>query len=214
VITPLLWTNLEPRQPDLPTYQYGEGPSADYEPGGARCEPAVLAAIRDNRKAAAERERCSDAAEEHRLKSDDLVQQTRAANAADQSARTNYDLARMALWGTIGGFLTLIAASLAAYYARDAAKASRETVTAFVAVERPRLVPGLDGCWYDEEKTYLALKAENVGKTSAYVDRLYYNVLEGPIPNRPFRLVDQVARDKSPAPAAILTDIKHFQSPL
>jgi hypothetical protein len=31
----------------------------------------------------------------------------------------------MALWGTIGGFLTLIAASLAAVYAREAAIEAR-----------------------------------------------------------------------------------------
>lgn len=125
VIAALLWAGLRPREPDLPAYQYGERASADYQPGGAGCQPRQLASLADKGKAASERKRCADATEQHRLQREDLIQQTRAADAAQAQAATNYDLARMALWGTIGGFLTLIAASLAAVYAREAAIEAR-----------------------------------------------------------------------------------------
>jgi hypothetical protein len=99
----------------------------------------------------------------------------------------------MAIWGTIGGFLTLIAASLAAYYARDAAQASRATVKAFVAVERPRLVLSFGAARQDGETTYITVFAENVGKTSAFVENAHYNVLEEPYPDRPFRNVHEIS---------------------
>lgn len=124
VVSLLLFASLEPRQPHFPAYEYGKPTSADYQAGGRGCEPSVLASIRDNGQAARERKRCAEAAEEHRLKREDLVQQTRAADAAQAQATLNFDLARMALWGTIGGFLTLIAAGVAAYFAREASRAS------------------------------------------------------------------------------------------
>jgi len=128
VIAALLWADLRPREPDLPAYQHSEGASADYQAGGAGCEPSALAAIRNNGEATRERKRCAEAAEEHRLKSDNLIQQTRAADAAQAQAITAYDNAKMGLWGTVGGFLTLIAAALAAYYAREAAGAARDAL--------------------------------------------------------------------------------------
>jgi hypothetical protein len=122
VITPALWFQLQPRKPNLPRYEYAERATENYYPGGGSCEPSVLAAIRDNRVAARERERCSEQTEEYRLKSDDLVQQARAADAAQAQAQTAYELAWMSVYATIGGFLTLIAAATAAFYARDAAR--------------------------------------------------------------------------------------------
>jgi hypothetical protein len=128
VISTLLWIGLQPGQPNLPAYQYGERASAQYQAGGAGCDPRALSTIRDDRKAARQRKRCAEATEEHRLKSEDLVQQTRAADAAQAQAVTAYDIARMTLWGTVGGFLTLIAAGLAAFYAREAALAARDAL--------------------------------------------------------------------------------------
>ena len=187
IIAAALWVGLQPRQPDLPTYQYGERKSADYQAGGTSCDPRALASIRDSGKAATERKRCADAAEEHRLKSEDLVQQARAADAAQAQAWTNYDLARMALWGTIGGFLTLIAASLAAYFAREAAKATRDTVNVFTEVERANIVVTLGtfeewGGFYDpatgttgtnptEERLSFSVSAHNVGRSTAIIMR-------------------------------------------
>lgn len=126
IVSALLWAALEPRKPNLPGYQHRESANAEYRPGGGSCQPNVLAAIRDDSKAASERQRCAEATEDNRLKRENLIQQSRAADAAQAQAIINYDLARMAMWGTIGGFLTLIAAAVAAYFARDASRASWE----------------------------------------------------------------------------------------
>jgi hypothetical protein len=190
VISALLFAGLNPREPDLPAYQYGERASADYQSGGASCEPRALAAIRDNGKAAVERKRCAEAAEEHRLKREDLVQQARAADAAQAQTWLNFYLARMALWGTIGGFLTLIAASLAAFYARDAAKASRGSLQAFISAEDAHLVLDLvlgvfgstttaDGVTTTHYTFHATLT--NVGRAAARLQQLIISSVEGSI---------------------------------
>lgn len=188
IISALLFVGLNPREPNLPAYHYGERASADYQTGGASCDPRALATIRDNGKATIERKRCAEAAEEHRLKSEDLVQQARAADAAQAQTWLNFYLARMALWGTIGGFLTLIAASLAAFYARDAAKASRGSLQAFVAAEDAHLVldfaQGPIGRWTGEdgvEKVNYSfmVTVSNVGRSAARLQQVIFSYSGG-----------------------------------
>ena len=115
----VLWWQFSPRQPQLPVYAQPKEQSATYQAGGADCRPEVLALLA-GKEAASEGNRCSEASEQHRLQSDDLIQQTRAADAAQSGARTAFEATRVALWGLIGGLLTLVAAAFAAYYARRA----------------------------------------------------------------------------------------------
>ncbi len=119
ILTPIFWFDFSPRPPDLPTYKASQGPERDYRAGGSRCSPEALARL-GGAEALAEKDRCAEAAEEHRLKSDDLVQQTRAADAARAGAILGYDVAMMTLVGVLLGLFTVIAAGLAAYYARRA----------------------------------------------------------------------------------------------
>lgn len=86
----------------------------------------------------------------------------------------------MGLWGTVGGFLTLIAASLAAYFARNAANAASKSYLAFVAAEDASLsVEFPDGSLGESfvegvkvSETYnLTAKVTNIGRSTA---RLHY----------------------------------------
>jgi hypothetical protein len=182
IIAALLFVFLQPREPNLPTYQYGESRTANHQPGGRGCEPIVLATIANRIKALAERDRCAEAAEEYRLKSNDLVQQARTADAtAEQTYLTLY-LARIGLLGAIGGLLTLIAASLAAYFARDAAYAAHGSLKAFTEVERARLIvvpSGLTHSPRDGNKCGVSIKATNVGKGTCVVTRFAHTFVEG-----------------------------------
>jgi hypothetical protein len=71
-----------------------------------------------------EKVRCLEVAEQHRLKSQELLQQTRAADAGEAVAALTYSQAKMMLAGTIFGLLTLFAAFAAVLYARRAAVAA------------------------------------------------------------------------------------------
>jgi hypothetical protein len=178
LISTLVLVCLQPREPDLPTYDYSEARTAYYQPGGRSCEPIVLATITDRAKALAERNRCTDAAEEYRLKSNDLVQQARTADAAAAETALTHYLARLGLWGAVGGFLTLIAASLAAYFARNAAYAARDSYNAFIAVEDAYLIVEFPSISVVEETDVKGVKnvrysatatITNIGRTAAYL---------------------------------------------
>lgn len=119
------WAVMRPAYPVLPTSEYQKAQETEYSPGNPRCYPSRLNALPE-REAADERYRCEQGAEEHRLKSDDLVQQTRAADAAVAIVHLTYGQSLMGLAGTIAGLMTLIAAAFAAWYARHAAQVGSE----------------------------------------------------------------------------------------
>lgn len=93
---------------------------------------------------------CAKAVEERRLALDDLVQQTRSADAAAQQA----DLAGQATWlafvQAIGGFVTLVAAGAAAWYARHAAEIAARSYRAerkrAKQLDRPWICIDLQAC--------------------------------------------------------------------
>lgn len=114
-----------PQFPALDKLDYGEPRNEDYRPGGRECEPANLTAIRDIKVRLDRTEDCYAKAEEYRQSSDDLVQQTRAANAAEAQAKVASQGLWTAWFQTIGGFITLAAVIAAAAYARDAAQQGR-----------------------------------------------------------------------------------------
>lgn len=145
-------------------FRYDSPRNEDYRPGGAKCEPAVLSAITDAKVRLNKAENCQKQAEEYRQTSNDLIQQTRAANAAQAQA----DIASQQLWTgwlqTIGGLLTLAAAVGAAIYARDAASHTRHANE--IARDAQR-------AWVKfEPKVYKAEKAGNILKVSIRVDAI------------------------------------------
>lgn len=116
-VSAAIWWCYSPRPPILPLYADAQAQAVDYQAGGSNCRPHVLARLTGD-KAASEANRCKEADEEHRLKINDLIQQTRAADAAQAAAMVGFDATKIALAGLIGGMLTLVAAGFAAYYAR------------------------------------------------------------------------------------------------
>jgi hypothetical protein len=153
-----LWFFLQPGEPNHPRYEGFEKQKSGYQPGGPGCDLSRLARLPiPSREAAEERERCREAAEDYRLQANDLIQQTRSADAAQSVVALTYEQSRIALAGLILGLLTLAAAGAAAFYARraaietergadaaaDAVKASTEgnrlNREAFIADQRPWL---------------------------------------------------------------------------
>lgn len=122
----LIWAYLKPPYPSLPTEEYQKAADGKYSPGSPACYPSRLDSL-SKREASDERYRCEQGAEEHRLKSDDLVQQTRAADAAYVMAGLSYNQSLMMLAGTILGLLTLVSAFAAVLYAKRAATAAEES---------------------------------------------------------------------------------------
>lgn len=162
---------LQPDKPDLPNYQPTIASSNNYQAGGSQCSPKAIAAISDEGKRTAKRDDCAYQAEDYRLKSDDLIQQTRAADAAQSQARSAYEQGWLNLWATLGGLWTLIAAGLAAAYARDAAKEGRRSADAAHASmesyqnsEGGDVVPEIEWTWAE-----IVLRARNIGKSSAQI---------------------------------------------
>ena len=117
----LIWTWLRPAWPVIPTAEYQKAESGQYSPGSPYCYPSRLDRL-TGAKGADERYRCEQGAEEHRLKGDDLVQQTRSADAAVEIVSLTYRQTVIALAGTILTLLTLIAAFYAAWYSRRASE--------------------------------------------------------------------------------------------
>lgn len=163
-----IWLGFAPPAPVLPAYQY-EQPRSGEETQPGPCQPKTLSAIANHGKAASERERCAKDAEDHRLQTNDLIQQTRAANAAELQAWIGYQGELIGVFQTIGGFLTLLAAAAAALYAKRAADLSHKTLVAtqraYIMYERIKSGHGMNS----DGVLCLLLQAElrNAGPTPA-----------------------------------------------
>lgn len=122
----LAWA-LYPEQPELSGNAAYQEQQPGYRAGGSDCLPAEIAELR-GRQRARRAVACQEAEEQHRLAANDLIQQRRAADAADASAVLTYQQTRIAAWGVFLGFVTMAAAIAAAWFARRAAVATEETV--------------------------------------------------------------------------------------
>ena len=161
-----------PLQSALKSYGEADPRNDRYAAGGEQCQPKVLSAIGDRIERAGRATACAKEAEEYRQKTNDLIQQTRAADAAQSQT----EIASQQLWTgwlqTLGGFLTLAAAVGAAVYARDAAShtrdannIAREAQRAWVSLKAaPKLIrpTGVDDLYIRIE-----FIAENIGATAA-----------------------------------------------
>lgn len=114
-----------PRQARLPAYTYENARLS--EPRSTRC---AVRQPRNSPDADRERQACADKAEQYRLQTNDLIQQTRAANAAEAQTNLAAQAAWTAFFQTLGGLLTLAAAIAAAIYARVAAQETRNGAAA------------------------------------------------------------------------------------
>lgn len=145
----ILWAGLRPSEPVFSAYKNAEKQSPAYRAGGSQCDPMQLRRL-SGTEAVTETNRCRESAEQHRLQSNDLIQQTRAADAAVAQAEIGYSQTLIVLCGTIIGFFTLAAAVLAALYAKKAAEAAEQSITHSRETSQKEL------------KAYLAIEGETV----------------------------------------------------
>ncbi len=116
-----------PDRPNLVGNAGYEEQSINYRAGGASCE-LDAGEIFLGRERRGRAEACDQVREQHRLDANDLIQQRRAADAAEASARFAFQQTWIALWGITLGLFTLLAAGLAAFFAREAANANKAAV--------------------------------------------------------------------------------------
>lgn len=177
-----------PQFPTLDELDYGEPRNRDYSPGGRECEPANLAAIRDIKVRLDRAEDCQAKTEEYRQSSDDLVQQTRAANAAEAQAKVASQGLWTAWFQTIGGFITLAAAVAAAAYARDAARQGKRAADeanssrqSFIERERAHLsVTNAQVSTAQPGRVEIILRLSNNGTGLAEIDAVAFDWCGGP----------------------------------
>lgn len=133
-ISVLTWW-LYPTEPELLGDAGYEEARTVFHPGGYDCQARQIDAV-PAPKRTERRSQCEAMAEEHRLQVNDLLQQRRAASAAEASAAATYSQTRIAAWGLLLGGLTMGAAIAAAYYARSAALHAEQTAVSFIEAER------------------------------------------------------------------------------
>lgn len=165
------WIVMRPAFPNLPTSEYKQAKETEYSPGSPRCYPSRIEGL-PKREAMDERYRCETQAEKHRQQSDDLAQQTRAANAGEAIVDLTYRQTLMALAGTIFGLLTLLAAAYAAWYARRAAEAGHKSNEIAIQAQRPWIAIEVEpnSPFYfegKEGKVSLDVRFKNCGKKVA-----------------------------------------------
>ena len=88
---------------------------SDYRPGGLNCQKTGKI---DTRIA----NFCKEEAENHRIQENELLQQERSATAAEAAAIAVFEQTRINAFALTLGFITMIAAIAAAYFAREAAR--------------------------------------------------------------------------------------------
>lgn len=130
------WVYVSPREPDVVGQEPPKGPEANYQPGGAGCEPSKLAALR-TKGAQRERDRCAQAREEHRIEQENLNQQIRSVDLSERNLRLSEGQARSAVVTTLATVAAFLAAALAAiaaffavYYAKKSADADNANLIA------------------------------------------------------------------------------------
>lgn len=121
-----------PRKAELSIYSYeAPRPEAGARPNGD-CLPEILARIKDPVLKTQRLAKCDEAQEAYRLQTNDLIQQTRAADAAQAQSGLAYQGLWLGLVQAIGGIATLFAAIAAAAYARQAAWETRRSANAAI----------------------------------------------------------------------------------
>lgn len=170
----LLAWSLYPEQPKLSGLAAKQEQRVDYRAGGTDCQPSEIGLLA-GRERARRSIACQEAEEQHRLQTNDLIQQRRSADAADAMTVLSYQQTGIAAWGMALGFITMAAAIAAAFYARSAAVHSDKSHKAFINAERAilRVVEAsegnLSGDGHDGIQGVIAVKFRNIGRTSARI---------------------------------------------
>lgn len=166
-----------PKATSLPIRKFEDARHGAVSQAPLDCQSSAIAKMKSD--AAAEQFiECAKQAEQHRLDTNDLIQQTRAADAA----AAQVDLSVQAIWlsfiQTLAVFMTLVAAIAAALYARRAAAAAKNTYeldkTVSAHVDRPWLCLNVTVCsdlkLVDQKTTTFKVDVhvENIGARPAH----------------------------------------------
>lgn len=167
----LLGWSLYPKQPNISGNSGYQEEHPGYIAGGAGCQPGEIDRLVEGRERARKAIACQEAEEQHRLQANDLVQQRRAADAADAVTILTYQQTRIAAWGVGLGFLTMAAAVAAALYAKKAAEQAERSAQAFIETERGVLhaVHGEVGNSNRTGESIVQIHFANRGRASARV---------------------------------------------
>lgn len=162
---------LQPEKPRLTGERGFQEIDRAYQAGGAGCNPARINAL-IGQTAEREKDRCQDAKEQHREAANGLIESRRQADAADASAIAAYEQTKIAGWGVGLGFVTMVAAILAALFAERAAHYTKKSQMAFVEAEKPRLIISLDGFNVVDDILKFSVFATNVGSGGCVVSNV------------------------------------------
>jgi hypothetical protein len=166
----VLGLTLQPEQPKLSGNVGYKPVVSTYSPGGSDCEPKNINSL-PKKKRTEQTISCQRDAEQHRLDSNDLVQQRRSADAADAMTIFSYQQTRIAAWGLSLGFITMFAAIFAAFYAREAARHTETSANAFADAERAILhaIGGRVTSPFEDGKAAVLIDIINRGRSQARV---------------------------------------------
>jgi hypothetical protein len=168
-----LASSLSPEKPNLASNSGYQGQATSYRAGGADCQPTEIKPL-SNGERARRAVACQEAEEEHRLKTDDLIQQRRSADAANAMTILSYEQTKIATWGIALGFITMFAAIAAAFYARSAAVHSDNSHKTFINAERAvlRVVRANEAIitGHGNGRGVIAVTFKNIGRTPARIN--------------------------------------------
>ncbi|MBB3692490.1 hypothetical protein [Sphingomonas sp. BK580] len=122
----VLW----PGSPSLPTYSWQQTSESDFEPGGEACKLGALRRLKSDDERSRRQDECAALIEQHRISTNDLKQQTRAADAAAAAVWIAEWQSKATVFGLIVGLYTLAAAAAAAIFAKRAADEAKRSADA------------------------------------------------------------------------------------
>lgn len=120
---------VSPQEPSVALHVAIQGPERDYQPGGTGCDPNQLNALLPE-QGSAERDRCAQAHEDHRVQQAEITQAVRANDLAEGNLRLAAQQARIAFVQTLATVLAFIAAAVAAVFAGLAVYHSKRSADA------------------------------------------------------------------------------------
>src|SRR5437868_4725122 len=89
----VVWRFTSPEEPRIAAQQPGEGTDKDYQPGGLSCAPKKIAVLAPKEQVA-ERERCAQTREAHRIQQGQVTQAIRTNEIAKANLRLVFNQTR------------------------------------------------------------------------------------------------------------------------
>lgn len=125
VVLALVGWALHPRYPDIASRSTADAPRHDYTAGGDSCRPDRLRLLPDNSYGSSERARCAEA-EEEKQRIQDATSETRYASDISKQALLVAEYQGWTFfWQALAAIGALLAASIAALYAKRAVDETR-----------------------------------------------------------------------------------------